>query len=92
MHEEALRRRMRTLDYDVTGDIKWGWVADCVLNETPPSMINAQRIELEQIVSWMHSNWPNLKEHNISIAEKLYDEMVQDPDGYLTIWELDYLI
>ena len=92
MHEEALRRRMRTLDYDVTGDIKWGWVADCVLNETPPSMINAQRIELEQIVSWMHSNWPNLKEHNISIAEKLYDEMLQDPDGYLTIWELDYLI
>ena len=92
MHEEALRRRMRTLDYDVTGDIKWGWIADCVLNETPPSMINAQRIELEQIVSWMHSNWPNLKEHNISIAEKLYDEMLQDPDGYLTIWELDYLI
>jgi hypothetical protein len=92
MHEEALRRRMRTLDYDVTGDIKWGWIADCVLNETPPSMVNAQRVELEQIVAWMHSNWAALKEHNISIAEKLYDEMVQDPDGYLTIWELDYLI
>lgn len=92
IHEEALRRRMRTLDYDVKDDTKWGWIADCVLNETPPNMQGAQRIELEQIVSWMHANWPNLKEHNISIAEKLYDEMSIDPDGYLTIWELDYLI
>lgn len=92
IHEEALRRRMRTLDYDVKDDTKWGWIADCVLNETPPNMQGAQRIELEQIVSWMHSNWPNLKEHNISIAEKLYDEMSIDPGGYLTIWELDYLI
>lgn len=92
IHEEALRRRMRTLDYDVEGDIKWGWIADCVLNETPPSMKSAQRIELEQVVSWIHSNWDSLKEHNISIAEKLYGEMLDDPEGYLTIWELDYLI
>jgi hypothetical protein len=92
IHEEALRRRMHTLDYDVEGDIKWGWIADCVLNETPPSMQAAERIELEQIVSWMHSNWDSLKEHNISFAEKLHEEMKMDSDGYLTIWELDYLI
>jgi hypothetical protein len=92
IHEEALRRRMHTLDYEVDGDIKWGWIADCVLNETPRSMQAAERMQLEQIVSWMHSNWSNLKEHNISFAEKLYDEMAMDPEGYLTIWELDYLI
>lgn len=92
MHEEALRRRMRVMDYDVEGDIKWGWIADCVLNESPPSMVNATAQERDEILYWMHSNWTNLKEHNISFAEKLYDEMVTDPSGYSTIWELDYLV
>jgi len=90
--EEALRRRLNARDYEVQGDLLWGWIGDCILNETPPSMQNAQRIELEQILTWMHSNWDNLKEHNISFAEKLYEEMLLDPDSYLTAWEYDYLI
>lgn len=92
MDEEALRRRLNARDYEVEGDLLWGWIADCILNETPPSMQGAQRIELEQILTWMHSNWDNLKEHNISFAEKLYEEMTLDPDSYLTAWEYDYLI
>ena len=92
LDEEALRRRLNARDYDVGGDTLWGWVADCVLNETPTSMTGADRIELEQILSWMHSNWGNLKEHNISFAEKLYEEMTLNPDSYLTTWEYDYLI
>ena len=83
---------MRVLDYDVAGDIKWGWIADCVLNESPPSMVNATDSERDEILYWMHSNWLALKEHNISFAEKLYDEMVTDPAGYSTVWELDYLV
>jgi hypothetical protein len=90
--EEALRRRLNARDYDVSGDILWGWIADCILNETPPSMSTASRIELEQILTWMHSNWDNLKEHNISFAEKLYEEMQLNPDSYTTNWEFDYLI
>ena len=90
--EEALRRRLNARDYDVSGDVLWGWIADCVLNETPPSMKNADRQELEHILTWMHSKFDNLKEHNISFAEKLYEEMTLDPDSYLTAWEFDYLI
>lgn len=90
--EEALRRRLNARDYDVDGDTLWGWIADCILNETPPSMRSADRLQLEQILTWMHSNWPNLKEHNISFAEKLYEEMELNPDSYLTNWEFDYLI
>jgi len=90
--EEALRRRLNARDYDIKGDELWGWIGDCILNETPPTMKKASRDELEQILSWMHSNWNNLKEHNISFAEKLYEEMVLDPDSYLTAWEYDYLI
>lgn len=90
--EEALRRRLNARDYDIEGDILWGWIADCVLNETPASMQTAERQELEHILSWMHSNWDNLKEHNISFAEKLYEEMMLDPDTYTTAWEYDYLV
>lgn len=90
--EEALRRRLNARDYDVKGDILWGWIADCVLHSTPPSMQSAQRDELEQILNWMHSKWDNLREHNISFAEKLYEEMQLNPDSYLTNWEFDYLI
>jgi len=90
--EIALRRRLNARDYDISGDLLWGWISDCVLNETPPKMANAARIELEQILTWMYANWNNLKEHNISFAEKLYEEMVLNPDSYLTNWEFDYLI
>jgi hypothetical protein len=90
--EEALRRRLNARDYELEGDMLWGWIADCVLNETPTSMAAAKRLELEHILNWMHSNWSNLKEHNISFAEKLYEEMTLDPDSYLTAWEYDYLI
>jgi len=90
--EEALRRRLNARDYELEGDMLWGWIADCILNETPPSMANATRTELEHILSWMYSKWSDLKEHNISFAEKLYEEMTLDPDSYLTAWEYDYLI
>jgi hypothetical protein len=92
LDEEALRRRLNARDYDVSGNVLWGWIADCILNETPVSMKNADRLQLEQILTWMHSKWDNLKEHNISFAEKLYEEMELDPDSYLTAWEFDYLI
>ena len=90
--EEALRRRLNARDYDVHGDALWGWIADCVLNETPPSMQCAERDQLEHILNWMHANWDNLKEHNISFAEKLYEEMELDPDSYTTAWDYDYLV
>lgn len=90
--ETALRRRLNARDYEVQGDLLWGWIADCILNETPPAMKPATKFELEHILVWMHSNWDQLKEHNISFAEKLYEEMQLDPDSYLTAWEFDYLI
>lgn len=92
IHEEALRRRMRVHDAVMDDMTKWGWIADCVLNSTPPSMTDADRYTLEYILDWMYSNWPRLKEHNISFAEKLYGEIQLDSDGYKTAWELDYLI
>ena len=92
INEEALRRRLNARDYDVKGEVLWGWIADCVLNETPPPMQSATREQLEQIVVWMYDNFDRLKEHNISFAEKLFEEMQLDPEEYLTAWEFDYLI
>ena len=88
--EEALRRRLNARDYDVEGNTKWGWIADCVLNETPPALRSASRQQLEHIVVWMFDHWNVLKEHNISFAEKLYEEMIINPDEYTSNWEYDY--
>lgn len=90
--EEALRRRLNARDYELEGKMLWGWIADCILNETPPSMKSASVDKLEQILHWMDVNWDNLKEHNISFAEKLFEEMELDPDSYTTAWKCDYLI
>jgi hypothetical protein len=90
--EEALRRRFECRDYEVKGDVCWGWIADCVLNETPQSLRSAHRKDLEHILFWMHSHWKRLKEHNISFAEKLYGEILENPSNYATAWEMDYLI
>lgn len=93
IHEEALRRRMQVRDFTFNRwEVKWGWIADCILNSTPPSMAHANVADLEYILDWMYSNWDKLKEHNISFAEKLFDEMDIDPEGYKTAWELDYLV
>ena len=92
LHELALRRRMLTRDFELDSNIKWGWIADCVLNSTPPNMCDANKEQLLEIMDWMYSNWDKLKEHNISVAERLYEEMDLDPDGYKTAWELDYLV
>ena len=90
--EEALRRRLNARDYDVNNMVKWGWVADCILNETPPTMKNATKEQLEQIVTWMQLKWNMLKEQNITLAEKLYEEMCTHPSDYISFWEYDYTI
>jgi hypothetical protein len=88
--EEALRRRLNARDYDVEGNTKWGWIADCIINETPPALATATKQQLEHIVVWMFDHWNVLKEHNISFAEKLYEEMQYNPDEYTSFWEYDY--
>ena len=90
--ELALRRRLNGRDYDMPQPEMWGWIADCILNETPPSMQNATLFEKERVLLFMYDNIDKLKELNISFAEKLYEEMVIDPDSYDTAWEYDYLV
>ena len=95
-HEIALRRRMDAKDFNMKSVVElnetWGWIADCVINSRPPSMDEATDEEIHEILTFMYSNWARLKEHNISFAEKLWQDKQEDPDGYLTYWELDHLV
>ena len=90
--ENALRRRLNAKDYAMPQDEMWGWIADCILNETPPSMKKSSKFEKERILLFMYDNLDKVKELNISFAEKLYEEMVLDPVSYDTAWEYDYLV
>lgn len=90
--EEALRRRLNARDYDLPDLEAWGWIADCILNSTPPSMQSATQFEKERILDFIYKNIDKVKELNISFAEKLYEEMQLDPVSYDTAWEYDYLV
>jgi len=90
--ENALRRRLNAKDYTMPKDQMWGWIADCILNETPPSMKKSTLFEKERILLFMYENIDRVKELNISFAEKLYEEMLIDPVSYDTAWEYDYLV
>jgi len=90
--ELALRRRLNARDYDMDAYEMWGWIADCILNETPKDMKKSSLFERERILQFMYDNIAKVKELNISFAEKLYEEMVLDPVTYDTAWEYDYLV
>jgi len=90
--ELALRRRLNARDYDMDAYEMWGWIADCILNETPNDMKKSSLFERERILQFMYDNIAKVKELNISFAEKLYEEMVLDPVTYDTAWEYDYLV
>jgi hypothetical protein len=92
LDETALRRRLNAKDYDMPQPEMWGWIADCILNETPPSMKKSSLFERERILLFMYDNLDKIKELNITFAEKLYEEMVLDPVSYDTAWEYDYLV
>lgn len=95
-HEIALRRRMDAKDFDLLSNtsvnITWGWIADCILTSTPPSMVDATLEDKVEILNWMYRYWTRIKEQNISFAEKLWQDKVEDSDGYETTWELDHLV
>ena len=94
--EIALRRRLDAKDFDLSSEIEtnetWGWIADCLITSRPPSMLKCNDSDIEEILNWMYHNWNRLKEHNISFAQKLWQDKVEEPDGYKTTWELDHLV
>ena len=87
-HLEAIRSRCRPADFELDDNEKWGWIADCVLNEDCIDIPEDDKIIL---LDWMYNNWDNMNERSIRTAEKMAESMIDDPTGYRDDWEIDYL-
>lgn len=88
-HKNAIRSRCHTNDFDMKWDVQWGWISDVVLNTNV--LNNLRKKEKNILLDWMYCNWDDMTEHSIRTAEKMASVMVDDPTGYITDWEIDFL-
>jgi hypothetical protein len=79
--------RMKYKRIDVDWEKQWGWLA-YVLGDTQPfdehDLTKDQKIELLQ---WMYSNWNSLRSTSYRTVRKLAEAMINEPDGYIDLWE-----
>lgn len=79
------RMNYKRVEADKNG--QWGWAA-YVLGQTQPfpgyNLTNAQKTEL---MTWMYSNWDNLRSTSYRMVRKLAEAMINEPDNYYGSWE-----
>lgn len=88
-HRNAIRSRCQTNDFNMEWDEQWGWVADVVLNTKVLKHITKK--EKNILLDWMYCNWDEMTERSIRTAEKMASAIVDDPTGYISDWEIDFL-
>ena len=89
----SIRRRTEYKEIEMTHNELWGYVANIVLNEKicEKFMPNITQQLKEQILIWAFSNWANVTERNLSLAEKMTKDIVRYPTSYVDIWKSEYL-
>jgi hypothetical protein len=89
VHLNAIRSRCKTMDFDLDKETHFGWLCDVLLNENiQPGISNDQKNE---ILNWISLNWSEMTERSIRTLEKMAQSIVDEPEDYLTIWDIDYL-
>jgi hypothetical protein len=89
VHLNAIRSRCKTMDFELDKDTHFGWLADVLLNETiSPEVSLAHK---EEMLNFVYSNWSKMTERSIRTLEKMAQSIVDEPEDYKMIWEIDYL-
>ena len=86
VHRNAIRSRCKTIDFELTPEEQWGWIADVVYKNTQLSDTQKQ-----VVLDWMWNYWEKMTERSIRTIEKMVDTMTSEPHDYLMSWEIDYL-
>jgi hypothetical protein len=89
VHRNAIRSRCRTMDFDLTKDQHWGWMADVTLNCELNSSLSSDDKHI--ILDWIWNNWEKMTERSIRTIEKMAETMCEEPDDYNMSWEIDLL-
>ncbi len=89
VHLNAIRSRCKTMDFDLDQETHFGWLADVLINENlQPELSQNQKSE---ILDWIFENWDQMTERSIRTLEKMAQSILDEPEDYLTIWDIDYL-
>jgi hypothetical protein len=89
VHRNAIRSRCRTMDFDLTKDEHWGWMADVMLTCGLNSCLTDKQKNI--ILDWVWNNWERMTERSIRTLEKMAETMCEEPDDYKMSWEIDLL-
>jgi hypothetical protein len=89
----AIRRRVDIEDIEMDDEILWGYIANVVMNEKICEKWKPNITEQEkgQLLIWCFTYWAKVSERNLSLAEKMTQDMVRYPTNYLNIWVNKYL-
>lgn len=84
LHRSAIRSRCKTLDFDLTFDHTWGWVANVVLDSK--ALIeeigdNDYEVIANSILQWMWTNRAQMKELSIRTAQKMGESLSNGGDS-----------
>ena len=89
VHLNAIRSRCKTMDFELDKETHFGWIADVILNENlTPEVSYDHKVE---ILTWVYNNWSNMTERSIRTLEKMAQSIVDEPEDYQMIWDIDYL-
>ncbi len=86
IHLNAIRSRCNTMDFELNKIGHYGWLADVLINE-----LNIQQKHKDEILEWLWKNWDNLNERSLRTIEKMAQSIINDPEEYKILWELDFL-
>lgn len=90
-HKNAIRSRCRVADFDLTWKEQWGWIADVVLHTDCLNNLNITNFGKQIILDFLWYHWNRLTERSIRLIEKMADTMIEYPENFKVIWEIDYL-
>jgi hypothetical protein len=89
VHLNAIRSRCKTMDFELDKETHFGWIADVLLNENIQPDLSVE--EKNEILLWVFNNWNKMTERSIRTIEKMAQSILDEPEDYLTIWDIDYL-
>jgi hypothetical protein len=72
---------------DLGWEEQWGWLAYVLSTSQPFTDFPLEDPQKKELLGWMHSNWKNLRSTSYRTVKKLSADMINEPDGYLDLWE-----
>lgn len=85
MSEAAIRDRVNYIEYDLTDEENWGWVAGQLLNN---DILNLKQEQKVVLLKWLYENWDRMPSRSMRAVRDLAARMLNSPETYMTAWNL----